>query len=165
MNIQEARKFLDKIFSEIELLGIDTAQLTLDHIAYQTSSSKDYENRKEAFLELSKLISEEIVGNRRVGIFRLNQSLTYNKNSINIIETIEPKTSQNPPSGWEHVEFTIDLDLEDFMSLYPNLDWNTSKLNRDHFPMLILKLSKNLQVKFPRRGVIQETKRISSKNK
>ena len=45
------------------------------------------------------------------------------------------------------------------MEKYPNLKWDTRAIDRDIFPMLILKLDNNMQVKFPKNPVLKALKK------
>lgn len=154
MNINYT-KFLDKLNSDILALGIDISDAKLDHLGFQTSSSLDYEKLKEEILEESKLVREAIVGGRRVGIFKLHKLLEYKDEMINVLELIEPKPDQNPPSALEHAEYLLPVSLEDFMESYPDVSWDTRAINREEFPMLILKITDSTTVKFPRFSVLK----------
>ncbi len=148
------KKFLDKLNAKIKELGIDIHDAKLDHIAYQTSSSEEYDKLKPEFEKIAELVSEPIVGGRRVGVFKFFKPLEYKNDSISAIELIEPKEDQNPKSGLEHAEYLLPESLEDFMRKYPDIEWNTDALNRDEFPMLILKLTDSMRVKFPRNPIL-----------
>jgi len=156
MDAKEITAFLDKIFPLIHNLGIDTTNLTLDHIAYQASSSKDYENLRAKWTQRYELAGENIVGGRRVLNIRLDKPFIYKTYQFEFVELIEPKPEQIVPSAWEHIEMTVDCSLEDFMKRYSKLDWNTKSLDREDFPMITLRLNENMQVKFPRHGVLHE---------
>lgn len=142
--------FLNKLNKEIEKLGIDLKGAKLDHIAYQTSTPQEYNKLKPMFEEMAKLIKEPLVDKRRVGVFLFNKPLIYKKQEIKVIELIEPKNEQICLSGLEHAEYLLPVTLEKFINLYPNINWNTEAINREHFPMITLKLTKNIRVKFPR---------------
>lgn len=62
MDAKEITAFLDKIFPLIHKLGIDTSNLILDHIGYQTSSSADFDKIKDRLLQRYELAGENIVG-------------------------------------------------------------------------------------------------------
>lgn len=130
--------FLDYIFSELKNLSINTDELVLDHIAYQAKDKEDFDIRKKGYINEGELVREPIVGGR----------------SISIIELIEPVEGTKPKSALEHAEFLVKTSLEEFIEKYSHLDWNTSKLNREEFPMLVLRLNEHLQVKFPRKSVL-----------
>jgi predicted metalloenzyme YecM len=130
----------------------------MDHIGYQTSSNADYDRLKPEFQKIGELLTEDIIGGRRVGIFKLSSSLKYKQYVISAIELIAPKEGQVCPSALEHAEFVIDRDFKSFMSCYPNLTWDTSAINQDFYAMLKLKLGKTTQVKFHRIPVLEIVK-------
>lgn len=141
-------KFLETFFTKINEKDVDVSTLYLDHLAYQASSSQDYEDKKVEFAEIAKLVNEAIVGGRRVGIFKLTSLIKYQKRKIPTIEIIEPKQDQIVKSSWEHAEFVLTDSYEEFMKKYPNLEWDTSSMHRHDYSHLKLKLSDNMQVKF-----------------
>lgn len=153
MNIDH-KTFLDLLTNKIKDLGIDLEGAKIDHVAYQTSSSDDYKQMKPEFEKMAKLIREAVVGNRRVGVFKLNAPLEYGGQKINAIELIEPKEGQICKSALEHAEYLLPVSLEEFIKKYPDVNWNTDAINREEFPMLILRLSEDIQVKFPRFPVL-----------
>ena len=83
--------FLDSFFSEIRKIGLDITGLDLDHIAYQASSKDDYDRILLDFKNLGILVSEEIIGDRRVAVVKLDEPLIYKNYSIPALELIELK--------------------------------------------------------------------------
>lgn len=148
MLLDQIDSFLNKFFESISETGIDIQNLYLDHIAYQASSSEDYNNQSQYFMKFSKLISEKIVDGRRVGIFKLHEEITYIDRLIPIIELIEPKPDQNLESGWQHAEFVLNCTYEDFIKNYPNIEWDLSSIDREEFSHLKLHFENGLTVKF-----------------
>lgn len=150
------------IYSDLNNLEINTNELLIDHLGFQVDSADEYDlSSKELNLQANK-ISENIVGGRRVGIFRLHKDLIYKNEPIAIVEIFEPRKGQAVSSGWEHVEFLLkDGKIEDLVEKYPNLNWDKSAISREEFPMLILQLASGLRAKFPRLSVIEEVKRVN----
>ena len=154
MVLDQYETFIKGLLDKIKELGINVTDLDMDHIGYQSSSNEDYDRLRTEFDELGKRVSEEIVGGRRVGIYKLNKPLHYQRYTIMAIELVAPKEGQKCPSTLEHAEFVIDTDFDTFVKKYPNLDWNTSKVNQPTFPMITLKLSDTTQVKFHYKPVL-----------
>jgi predicted metalloenzyme YecM len=146
--------FLDKLNEEVKKLGIDISQFKLDHIAYQTKSSEEYDLLKKEFEKMADLVREPIVGERRVGVFKFKTPPVYKDQPIAAIELIEPRNGQSCQSGLEHAEYIPSVSLEKLLEKYPEVNWNVDNINRAEFPMLILRLSENMQVKFPRNSVL-----------
>ena len=155
MILDNYQNFLDKLLKDVEGKGIDVSGYNLDHFGYQCSSDENYDKLKPELEQVARLISENIVGNRRVGIFKLNTSLDYKDKKIEAVEIVAPKEGQVCPSALEHAEFVIDTDFDSFVKKYPNLPWDTSKVNQPTFPMVTLKLSGDTQVKFHLQPVLE----------
>ena len=148
-------QFLDSLIKKIEENGIDISNYELDHFGYQASSDEDYDQLKPEFQKIGELLSEEIVGGRRVGIFKFFTPLPYKNYSISAVELVAPKVGQVCPSALEHAEFIIDEDFEPFTQKYPNLPWDKSKMNQPMFPMVNLKLGDYIQAKFHYKHVLE----------
>lgn len=142
------KEFLDKLLQDIEVKGIDVSKYNLDHFGYQCSSNEDYDKLKIEVGKTAKLISEYVVGGRRVGIFKFSTPLEYKNWDIQAVEIVAPKEGQECPSALEHAEFVIDTDFDTFVKKYPNLDWDMTAVNQPTFPMVKLRLSDITQVKF-----------------
>ncbi len=157
------KPFLDVVYNKLKALNINTTEFKIDHIAYQTDSTKDYEDKVNSFNGIAEKFSEHIVGGRRVPIFKLDNPLEYNEQTFFVFELLEPKQGQIVESAWEHVEFLTNDSIEELMEKYPNINWNTEVINREEFPMLILELGDGLRAKFPRLGVLDELERQKNK--
>ncbi len=148
-------KFLDSFFEQITKTGIDISTYVLDHIAYQASTSNDYDQQKIKFSRLGKEMSEEIIGNRRVAIFKLNTPIKYKKYSIPVLELIEQKENQECSSQFQHAEFIINIPFEEYINKYLNINWDTSSMNRSEFPHLKLNFSNSLTLKFLKQPILE----------
>ena len=155
MILDNVDQFIDKILKRLEVLGIDVSHLEMDHIGYQASSNEDYDRLKPEFEQLGTQISEEVVGGRRVGIYKLNTPIQFQHYIISAIELVAPKEGQICISALEHVEFVIKEDFQSFVKKYPQLSWDLSKINQPMFPMVVLKLDNTTQVKFHLKPVLE----------
>lgn len=147
--------FLDEFFADIQAVGIDVSSYYLDHVAYQASSNDDYDMVKAEILTYGTLESEEIIGDRRVGIFSLITPLTYKDRVIPVLELIAPKEGQVCLSAFEHGEFVVSESFEAIMNKYPHLSWDTTSALRKEFPHLKLRLSETMQVKFHPQDILE----------
>lgn len=164
MILSNYEEFLDQIIEKIKQKGIDASELTIDHLGYQASSEIDFDEKKAELHEFGEIKHNVQVGDRRVAIFKFFNPLKYQKQLITAVEIVSPKKNQSVESAWEHVEIVLNVSLEKFMQKYPKIDWDTSAIDRDIFPMLILKLDDKTKVKFPRRAVLEEVERIKKNN-
>lgn len=148
MILEGYNEFLDKLFLKLEEIGIDVSEYEMDHMAYQASSDEDYDRLKPEFLKIGEIISENIVGGRRVGVFKLKNQLTYKDYKISAIELLAPQQGQKCLSAFQHAEFVIDESFESFIKRHPGVSWDINSINRDLYPRLKLQLSEGVTVKF-----------------
>lgn len=140
--------FLDSFFVQIHKAGLDISGLPLDHIAYQASSAQDYEQKLPEFAVLGELVSEEIIGYRRVIVFRLAEPIQYKDYKIPALELIEPRAGQVCESAFQHAEFVVSKPFEEYINQYPNIKWDTSSMHRNEFSHLKLNFDNGLTLKF-----------------
>lgn len=146
----DIKSFLKQIFELTAKLGLNLSDFELDHIAFQAASPEDYDQRAQEFNEQYELAHENIVGGRRVGVWKMSEPITFGNYSTSVIELIEPKDGKIETARLEHAEFYNGKSLEEIKDSYPDLDGDTSSMDRDDFAHLKLKLSEDLQIKFPR---------------
>lgn len=154
--------FLDEIFKKINNAGISTEFLKIDHVGYQSSTLADLEIRKRELEKEGTKILESIVGDKRVVIFSLRKSIVCRNQTISVVEIVLSLKDPLARSGWEHVEIVPEVELEKFINKYPTVSWDTRAIDRDIYPMLVLKLDDHTRVKFPRYPVLVEAKRIKN---
>ena len=159
--MQDYTKFLDTFFEEINKAGIDISGLTLDHIAHQASSSEDYDKVREEFSKLGAMVSEEVVGGRRVCVFDLHSPLKYKDYTIQALELVEPKPDQVFESAFQHAELIYEGSFEGLIQKYPNIDWDKTSMNRDEFAHLKLNFDNGLTLKFLHAPILEQ---FASKN-
>jgi len=159
MVLENSSSFLDRLFGKINELGVDISKFDLDHIAYQASSDENYDSIKPTLLKIAELVDENIVGGRRVGLFKLDKPLIYRHYSVPALELVAPKEGQICPSALEHVEFVIDESFDSFMKKYPNLNWDISAVNQPIFPMIKLEIDRHVRVKFHYEPVLEIVRR------
>jgi predicted metalloenzyme YecM len=140
--------FLDEFLKRIGEVGIDISGLVIDHVAYRTESMDEYEKLKQEFSKIGKQVHENIVRERRVGVFKLNTPIKYKQYLIPAIEMVAPKAGEIIKPGWEHAEIVLKESYGEFMKKYLNLNWDTSVMNSDLFSMIKLRLGEDMQVKF-----------------
>lgn len=153
MILNNLSSFLDKLLEEINKVGIDVSNYELDHIAYQASSNEDYDGLRPEFLKMGELLREDLVSGRRVGILKLNEPLDYKNYEISALELIAPKKGQKIKSSLQHAEFVIDESLRSFVDKHPNVNWNTSAIDREPYSHLVVSFE-DIVVKFHPRSIL-----------
>lgn len=165
MVLDNYQTFIKGILQKLNDLKINVTDLNMDHVGYQASSNDDYDKLRAEFDRIGERVSEEVIGGRRVGIYKLNSPFRFQQYINTAIELVAPKEGQVCPSALEHVEFVLKETFESFMKKYPDISWDTSAINQPDFPMIKLKLDKNTQVKFhltPVLEIIESKKKTNS---
>jgi len=143
----QAQSFLNQVFKDIKSTPINVDEFELDHICYRVETNERYQELKTIMQEISDLISENTISNRLIQTFKLNQPIEYQDRDIWIIEIPAPKESSFYTEGFEHAEFVINQELHSFMSLYPDIEFNTKSITKAINPEISLKL-RNTKIKF-----------------
>lgn len=143
----QAQSFLNQVFKDLKSTPINVDELELDHICYRVETNERYQELKIIMQEISDLISENIISNRPISTFKLNKPIEYKDRDIWIIEIPAPKEGSFYPEGFEHAEFVINQELHSFMSLYPDIEFNTKSITKTINPEISLKLRKT-KIKF-----------------
>lgn len=148
--------FIKEKIEQLTSLGIDVSNLQLDHFGYQTSSKEDYDTKSKEVISLATLASENIVGGRRVGIYKLNEPFIYQNYKILGFELVEPREGQICNSQLDHLEFVLPVNFEQFIELNPSVNWDTTAMNRPEFAKLTVKFNDGTSVKFHLKNIFEE---------
>lgn len=122
--------FLDYIFPYLSTKGINVANYELDHICYRVETEERYQQLKKELSNLGELLTESQIGGRAIASIKLDQPIVYKNRKIDVIELPAPKKDSFYKEGFEHVEFVIDVPFDDFMKVYPHLDFITKDLKK-----------------------------------
>jgi len=126
-DIQNYEKFLDDIFEKLKNIKMDVSAFYLDHIAYRVETMERYEELKKQFMQKGELLSEKLIKNRPIAVFRLNMPMTYKDIKIDCLEIPAPSSHKFFTEGYEHAEFVVDGGLEEFAKKYPNIEFKIDK--------------------------------------
>lgn len=107
--------FLEKLFKNLSNFELNISNYVIDHIAFRCSDLLEYEKQKEYYSTIWKLYSENIVNWRPISVFVLNISILFLNYKISVIELISPKVWKTENSWFEHIEFVINEDLDEFV--------------------------------------------------
>jgi len=139
--------FLDNLFKDLKDTQIDVEKFELDHICYRVETLERYNELKKLMLEISSLLSETLISDRPISTFKLFEPISYLDRDIWLIEIPAPKEGAFYIEGFEHAEFVIDQQIEHFMTLYPNIEFNTKSITKPLNPEVGVKMEKS-NVKF-----------------
>ncbi len=145
-------QFLTSLFSQLGELKIDVQQYEMDHICYRVETEDKYVSVKNELLNFGKLLTEKEIGGRSISIIKLDKPILFHdkkkkKRKIFLIELPAPKSGSFYREGFEHVEFAIGEDPKNFISKYPDINFDIKGINKKINADLRLKLG-NCSVKF-----------------
>jgi len=149
---------MQEILMKLEALDLDVSSYECDHIAYRTTTKKEFEAMVEEFSKLGKKLPDAIIRSRIVSVFKLYKPLVIGSYTIPAIELLEPAEGDKFRSGLEHAEFIVNADLEEFSKQNESLNWNKQDLDREISPELGLAIDENLGVKFHNIPILEARK-------
>lgn len=144
--IGDYEKFLDTVYANAHKTRVDVSGFYVDHIAYRTTSTKNYETLKDHLLIYGNILSEKLIRDRQVAIIELHKPLQYKDIQIRFVEILAPAKDNTFREGLEHAEFVINIPLSNMMQKYPLLSFihKDKKINAE----LVLKFPNNANIKF-----------------
>lgn len=129
-----SEEFLGKIFSSLQGDGIDVADYELDHICYRVETQERYEELRDVLYSCGEMLIESEINGRMISTFKLDEPIEYQGREIYCVELPSPKRGSPYPEGYEHVEFVIDREFDEFMNLYPEVEFETKALCKKSNP-------------------------------
>lgn len=146
--VLDAKVFLDSLFEKIKSKNIDLKPWwSIDHLCYRVSTLEDYNQKKNEFLKISRLLTESIVNGRPISTFKLDKPIIYNDYIIDLVELPAPKSGKRTIEGFEHAEIVCDQDFSELKKTFKNLDVDTAGLNKEINQELEIKLD-DIAIKF-----------------
>jgi len=137
----QAQDFLDRLFIEIDQASIKIhPHWQIDHLCFRVNSEENYQQYKTHFLQFSDLLIESPVNGRLISTFKLHMPIVYKNWTIAVVELPAPKKGKTTIEGFEHIEIVIDVPFSAIESLYPNLVYDKSGLQK--------KLNQELEIRF-----------------
>jgi predicted metalloenzyme YecM len=152
--LEQIPDFVDKLLAEIKKCNIDISNYEMDHVCYRVETAAEYRTHFEHLSALGELLVESPIGGRPIATFKLHKGIAlpkYNR-TVFLIELPMPKPSTFYKSGWEHAEFVVPEDLNDFANRYPAIQWNRGGMKKEFNRDICIDLDKSvdnrLTVKF-----------------
>lgn len=149
--------FLEQLFTALEKDGLELSNMELDHICYRVASDERYVQMNAHLVRHGSLISESMVGGRKISSYRLNVAFHFRGYSIGVVELPAPKEGSPYAEGYEHAEFVVPdrrstEDLLAFTRRYPHLPWDLADLHKTANPNVRLRYA-GISVKFHGRSL------------
>lgn len=140
-------KFIEFLYSEMSLNGIEAKSYMCDHVCFRVKSLEEYQFYAKSLNGFGVLLTESLVNGRYISTFLLDTPFVTKYHSVSLLELPAPKQETQYATGFEHAEFVIDESFEFFKSRFPNLDFIESG-NKNLNPELCLKIDGESQIKF-----------------
>lgn len=136
-----ASRFVSRLASELEGLGIDLSPESVDHLCYRVETIERYEEVFRNWSRVASCIAESSVNGRPIATFRLHEPIEAVVPSaknwerevrlhVPLLELPAPKPSKAYKEGWEHIEVVTGEPLAELVRRKGDLQWNVS--NIDH---------------------------------
>jgi predicted metalloenzyme YecM len=146
--IGDYAKFLDTILKNVQAAGFDLADFVqIDHLCYRTISVENYIAKKTQIQSVAELLGEQMVNNRPISVFRLNEPIVHGQWRIDALELPAPKAGTKHKEGLEHIEFVIFDSLQTFLKKYQGKPFEMRAADRGVNPEIGLQLGE-YSVKF-----------------
>jgi predicted metalloenzyme YecM len=143
------KEFLDKVFENLEQVGIDVAGMPIDHIAYRAKTRDEYVSKLEELKADGELLDVAIVNDRPVAVLELKEPIEYKEFTIPYFELMAPREGR-PEFGLDHIEVVVP-DLNAFQAEHKELEFE--RKDRAINPELVLRFPNNANVKFHPRDI------------
>ncbi|NCN26868.1 VOC family protein [bacterium] len=146
--LKDAPDFIESVCKEALGLGLDVYTLEIDHFCLRVSSDEEYKIYTQQLSTRGTLLSEALINGRPISTFKLHKAIKTLDKEIFCIEVPFPKENSPYPLGLEHIECVTPTPLAEFISQFPNLNFDTRAMNKNLNPEVALKLPSGNSVKF-----------------
>jgi len=147
--------FLWDVFHNIKNVGFELSEFSeLDHMCYRVETSERYIAKKIELGKIGELLSEEIIADRPIAIYKLKIPILVHGFKIYYMELPAPKINNRFKEGLEHVEFVINVSLHDFLVKHHNINFCLDSYDREINPELEIEFE-HCAVKFHKKNILE----------
>lgn len=107
-------EFEAKLLALLQQLDLSLESYEADHISVRCYQQATAERWRAGLMQCGDLISEKNINGRPICLFSLNQPLHVGPWLIDCVELPYPGKKLYPQEGWEHVEWVIPQEPENF---------------------------------------------------
>eukprot|EP01126_Amoeba_proteus_P024142 TRINITY_DN2429_c0_g1_i4.p1 TRINITY_DN2429_c0_g1~~TRINITY_DN2429_c0_g1_i4.p1 ORF type:complete len:114 (-),score=6.99 TRINITY_DN2429_c0_g1_i4:538-879(-) len=97
---EDVSLFLHSVENALASVGVDVSTYFLDHMCYRIETEEDYIDFGTRLTHISELLSEAIVGGRKVKTFKLHEPYEWMGRSIPCLELPQPKDNSPYAKGF-----------------------------------------------------------------
>jgi predicted metalloenzyme YecM len=101
---------------------------------------------------MGDILCETEIAWRNISVFKLANPIRYQNRKISLVELPAPKKGSDYKTWFEHVEFVINKNLEDFIAENSELDFNTESIWKETNPTISLNFW-DISVKFHKKSL------------
>ena len=138
--------FLKALHHALIEVNLDVSTFVLDHVCWRCESENDYQEMLTLLMQNASLFHQSVYNGREISLLQLNQAISYEGRSIDMIELPAPKEGKPYANGFEHAEFVVPDSLHSWYKAFP-LDWDTKNINKEINPDVRLSFG-SMSVKF-----------------
>lgn len=129
--IGDTKEFIDRVFDNLNRVGVDVSTYELDHIAYRAITTESYAMISKELSEFANKANSKVIRERAIDMYLLRDPLEYKGNKIKYLELMAPAVGDRFKEGLEHIEFfSKQINLHDLVRKYNQLVWNTNSIDR-----------------------------------
>jgi phosphoglycolate phosphatase-like HAD superfamily hydrolase/predicted metalloenzyme YecM len=122
--IPQGEAFLRKLYVELELAGINTSELCVDHLCYRVATQAEYLALRDALNAHAQLLTEAQVNGRAIATYRLSEPFRALNGDIHLLELPSPKAGSPYPTGFEHAESVTSKSFFWWRQAHPTLHFS-----------------------------------------
>lgn len=105
--VADLPRFTDALTGLAARLGLDIAPLDADHISLRCHQNATAERWRKGFEQCGALLSENIINERPICLFKLARPVTVAHWAFSVVELPWPGEKRYPHEGWEHIEIVL----------------------------------------------------------
>ena len=126
-----AKDFLARLFTNLnDLYTIDLDSFELDHICWRSENYSDYNFIESILLHHGRMFHKNIHNGRPISLITLDEPIKYSSREIYLIELPAPRAGKPYQNGFEHAEFVINSEINEFVLKHPILPFNTENIGK-----------------------------------
>ncbi|WP_288494306.1 VOC family protein [uncultured Pantoea sp.] len=104
---EDLAAFEQRLQSFSQRLGLDNAELDVDHVAVRCHQNTTAERWQQGLAKMGQQFSAAMINGRPVCLFKLHQPLQIAGWHIDVVELPWPGEKRYRHEGWEHVEVVL----------------------------------------------------------
>lgn len=111
---QSLPTFIDKLQQLLMRLELSLETYSADHISVRCFQKATADRWRQGLMQCGELMSEKIINGRPICLFNLHEPLQVGQWQIDCVELPYPGDKLYPQEDWEHVEWVIPGEVENF---------------------------------------------------